>query len=286
MFKFCIFVVLLVHLVVAEQGELYIKVQKPSGSAATTISGLFYYMFGTSEKYKSLQVPEFEFPTRIDIRDVELKSETHFIEFLLRNEWIQRKLGIRMRYSNGLFPDVTGDVFDGTGLPIKVEVEYWAENYKIHGHPFGGCHLIISLFRKPKTRVIKGVPVWSFYVWDKVSRNMRFCLYEDVSYNFIAHKTSKSEEDDMSVSAQKIKDRLPNLSQKEPAPKNKSFMGEKTWIYSIPKKCQPDIQKVIKEPRRCIVCGTVVKRSKSKFCSLKCINASYLDYTYFRDLDD
>lgn len=172
---------LLIHLVIAVQGELELThLKKPSGSAAITISRVFDFMLGDNPKYESYKVPEFDFPLRISQKDVEFKNERHFIEFLLRNEWVQRRLGIKMDISNGLFPDIKGEIFDGSGTPIRVEVEYWAENYKAHNHPFGGCNLILSFFRQPNTRVVRGVPVWSFYVGKKSSSIMRFCLNDDI----------------------------------------------------------------------------------------------------------
>lgn len=189
---------LLIRLVIAVQGELDLThLKKPSVGAAITNSRVFNFMFGTNPQYRHFEISEFNFPQYIYLKDIEFKNERHFIEFLLRNEWIQRRIGIRMQTSNGLFPDVKGEVFDGTGLPIKVEVEYWAENYKSHGHPFGGCDLILSLFRQPNTKIVRGVPVWSFYVGKKSNTKMKYCLTEDIfgddnEYDSVSHRTAKA----------------------------------------------------------------------------------------------
>lgn len=144
-------------------------------------------MIGKDPRFSPLKVKPFNLPRQIDKWDLELQNERHFIEFLLRNEWVQRMTGIKMSGSNGLFPDVKGELFDEFKTKIDVEVEYWAENYKEHGHRFGGCHLILSLFRKPTTRIIRGVPVWSFYTGQKSSRFFKYCLKDDINYNFDSH---------------------------------------------------------------------------------------------------
>lgn len=131
-----------------------------------------------------MKVKPFEFPKKLDRWKNPIIDERCFIEFLLRNDWVQRKIGIKMKSSNGLFPDVKGEIYDEEGGPIRVEIEYWAENYKKHRHPFGGCDLIISFFRKPNTRVVGGCPVWSFYTGGLNSRDMKYCLLDDINFNF------------------------------------------------------------------------------------------------------
>lgn len=147
-------------------------------------------MIGKDSKYSWLKVQAFEFPKRIDKWELEIKDERHFIEFLLRNLWVQKRIGIKFDKSNGLFPDVKGEIFDGSGDKINVEVEYWAENYKSHGHKFGGCDLILSFFRKPQTRIVRGVPVWSFYVGEETSRNFKFSLLDDINFDFSKQTTN------------------------------------------------------------------------------------------------
>lgn len=143
-----------------------------------------FFMFGISQKYSRFKVKPFAFPKKLDIWKSEIRNERDFIEFLLRNEWIQHQIGIRMKSSNGLFPDIKGHIFSGNQEPINVEVEYWAENYKQHEHPFAGCDLILSFLRLPKTKVVKGCPVWSFYSGAQKSRVFSYCLRDDIGYDF------------------------------------------------------------------------------------------------------
>lgn len=145
-------------------------------------------MIGYGEKYRYVECEPFKLPHQVLIAECQIRNERHFIEFLLRNDWIQRRVGIRMPSSNGFFPDIKGEIYDGTGDPIKVEVEFWAENYKLHGHEFKGCDLILSFFRSPETRFVKGVPVWSFYECYKNDKWGLFCLDSDIRYNFDEHK--------------------------------------------------------------------------------------------------
>lgn len=116
-------------------------------------------MIGTSEKYRWLETSRLNFPHRIKAREIGIDTEREFIEFLLRNDWVQRRLGIKM--------------------------EYHAENYRHHGHAFKGCDLIISLIRSEETRFVKGVPVWSFYYRDE--DELIFCLDDDINYDFNKH---------------------------------------------------------------------------------------------------
>lgn len=161
---------------------------KPLGSAATTIRGFLFFMaFGTSPKYGNYAVPYFEFPEQISFLECEIKNERHFIEFLLRNEWVQHQVGIKMFDSNGFFPDIKGHIFNDPTTPIKVEVEYRAENYIAHGHSFRGCDMILSFVRNPEIRIIKGIPVVSFYSAYKSDKFGELCLWDDVVYDYDNH---------------------------------------------------------------------------------------------------
>lgn len=124
------------------------------------------------------------FPERIKANQLGINSEREFIEFLLRNDWVQRRLGVKMFGSNGMFPDIIGEIYDEEGGKIRVEVEHYAEHYIAHGHAFKGCDLVISLIRCQETRFAKGVPVWSFYYKDY--DELVFCLDDDILYDFDA----------------------------------------------------------------------------------------------------
>lgn len=112
--------------------------------------------------------------------------------------------------SNGWFPDVVGEIYDAEGGQIRVEVEYWAENYKSHGHPFGACDLIISFLRTPGTSMVRGVPVWSFYTGKKTSRYFKFCLWDDIN------------------DAQTPEDCIAVIEKKKPS--NKIFYDNGKWV--------------------------------------------------------
>lgn len=142
-------------------------------------------MIGTAKRYAWLAAPRLSFPHRIKASEIGIDTEREFIEFLIRNDWVQRRLGIKMTGSNGLFPDIFGEIYDNEGGTIAVEIEYHAESYRIHGHSFKGCDLIISLTRGEEVRFVKGVPVWSFYYRD--GDELVFCLDDDINYDFSKH---------------------------------------------------------------------------------------------------
>lgn len=139
-------------------------------------------MIGKNKKYEWVVSKEFEFKEFLDFDKVQIVNERQFIEFLLRNEWVQRKIGIEMKESDGLFPDIQGIIFDEERTPIDVEVEYHAQNYKLHRHPYGKCDLILSFKRKPDERIVSGVPVWSFY--KEKHDGLHFTLDSDIHTNW------------------------------------------------------------------------------------------------------
>jgi hypothetical protein len=145
--------------------------------------------FGISPKYDWLKTPILEFPTTVTYGDVGIYNERHFVEFLMRNDWIQRRIGIKINSCNGLFPDLKGEIYDGSGDPIMVEAEYLAHNYQEHKHYLScnKCDLILSFIRKSHVRTITGVPIWSFYKSESNSDELTFCLYDDIAYDFGSH---------------------------------------------------------------------------------------------------
>jgi hypothetical protein len=152
----------------------------------------FFVMIGKNDKYLGFECDPFELPRQLEVAACQLKNERHFIEFLVRNDWIQRRMGLRMpKVTNGFFPDLKSLIRatkdDPKEVPINVEVEFWAENYRMHGHAFRGCDLILSFFRTPDTRFVKGVPVWSFYECYRNDKWGMLCLDRDIRYDFSEH---------------------------------------------------------------------------------------------------
>lgn len=141
-------------------------------------------MIGKDFKFKRFETEPFTLPNGVYLPDCELRNERHFIEFLLRNDWIQRQLGVKMDSSDGFFPDIKGEIYDYSGDKIRVEVEYRAENYVKHGHLFRGCDLIISFIRGHNIRFIKGIPVWSFYEGGYSDKYVTLCLNDDMDFDF------------------------------------------------------------------------------------------------------
>lgn len=171
-----------------QQNSEFFRTKEPLEGTATTDRGFFLFMsFGKNPKYGNYEVPFFEFPETILFKDCQIKNERHFIEFLLINEWVQHQVGVKMGSSNGFFPDIKGHIFNDPDTSIRVEVEYRAENYILHGHSFRGCDMILSFVRNPDTRIIKGIPVISFYEARKNDRCGILCLLDDMQYDFDNH---------------------------------------------------------------------------------------------------
>lgn len=149
--------------------------------------GVFYLiMFGQNLQYGYLDNIDIQFPHFLNKNERLFLNEREFIEFLLRNDYIQRKIGIKMDgSSNGLFPDIKGEIYDGSGIKIRVEVEYKAINYVIHKHPYRGCDLILSFIRQVGQRFLKGCPIWSFYVdRGESDRYLEYTLNDDINHDF------------------------------------------------------------------------------------------------------
>lgn len=151
-------------------------------------------MYGIGEKYQHLEFEPFEFPETINLNEARwFKNEREFLEFLIRNQWIQRRVGFSIPQSNGLFPDVHGIIFDKDQTKIRVEVEYRAENYGRHGHPFGKADLILSFIRGTKKKIIRGCPVWSFYT-QVGGKQLQYCLDKDINFDFLKYTPSDNDE--------------------------------------------------------------------------------------------
>lgn len=118
-------------------------------------------------------------PAAIDRWFFPIKDLPQFKEFLLKNEWIQRMIGIKFCGSkNGQF--LMSEIFDGSGDRIKVAVLFDAKDFSKYYDTFGQFHLILSLYRLPKNTTLYGTKVWSFYVGSNLSRIYRLCIMDDM----------------------------------------------------------------------------------------------------------
>jgi len=138
-------------------------------------------MIGISHTYDNCKVDYFEFPLELlnSTASLLFSNEREFIEFLLRNDWIQRKLGFKLpTTSNGRFPDITAHTYDQYKTKIEVEVEYKAEHFIIHKHNTVYCDLILSFIRSNKNTNISGIPIWSFY--KRIKDKLIYTLDEDI----------------------------------------------------------------------------------------------------------
>lgn len=127
---------------------------------------------------------EFIFNDSLCVFDKHFKNETEFIEFLIRNDWIQEKIGITMPPTSGYYPDIYG-TNRKTKSEVLVEVEYWAHRYRSkHSQDYRKSDFIVSYFRLPNNRFICNVPVISFYKGREKDMFLQYCLDEDLSTNF------------------------------------------------------------------------------------------------------
>ena len=136
------------------------------------------------DKYEYLKTEIFDFPQELNESEKDILNERMFMEFILKNDWVQRMIGIKFKIKPGFFPDLIGEIYDDKGGAITVEIEYQAENYNRHHHLWGGCDLILSFIRNKDTNCVRGVPVWSFYKkGNKGSNKLFYCLDDDIRKN-------------------------------------------------------------------------------------------------------
>lgn len=122
---------------------------------------------------------EFMFPKILKEDNLIFNSEYDFESFIIVNDWMQRSLGIYDVIKNGFCPDITAKIYD-CDRNIKIEVEYWAENFARHQHDPFSADLILSYFRKKNTNNSRGVPVWSFYYYDNDTDVFVWTLENDI----------------------------------------------------------------------------------------------------------
>jgi hypothetical protein len=208
-------------------------------------------MYGIGQRYAGYAVEPFKLPETLDLKDCQIRNETHFMEFLIRNDWIQRLVGIKMSPSNGFFPDLCAEIYDESGEKIRVEAEYRAENYAAHGHSYRGCDLILSFIRKPEVRFIKGIPVWSFYEQINQTYPCELSLYDDIAYDFYNHDKKEEKLSEL-LDYDKPSESYFNLKSRPQAGRVSYAIGE------------------------CVECGNPVSqdRWKVKYCSTACKSAS------------
>lgn len=97
--------------------------------------------------------------------DLWMSTEKEFAEWFRHHYWF---FGLRKILAMGTsFPDVLGEL--PTGEPIRVELEYHAANFKLHGHDPDGADLICSYANSGLPRVL-GVPVLALFDIPQKSR--------------------------------------------------------------------------------------------------------------------
>lgn len=121
-----------------------------------------------------------DFPRTATSDEIFIENERQFHLLLTISKPIQRSLGwCGIANSNVFYPDLTAILSDGELL--HCEIEYTAGGFLRHGHSGRGCDLIISFTRNRHQAMIKGIPVWSFYL---VSGGVyRWTLNDDIRKN-------------------------------------------------------------------------------------------------------
>jgi len=129
--------------------------------------------------WKNISTQDFPHVTNRD--DLFIKTERDFHLLIHCSHPIQRSLGwAGIINSNVFYPDMQVLLSDG-GEILKVELEYEASNFNKHDHSGRNCDLIISFIRKPEDSIIRGLPVWSFYIEKR--NELIWTLQHDIIHN-------------------------------------------------------------------------------------------------------
>ena len=95
----------------------------------------------------------------VNFGELRLFNEHDFEEWFVNNYVL---FGIkRLLKINRMFPDVVAETYDGKVL--RIELEFSAVNFRLHGHDPSGCDLIISYISHYDKNNISGVPVISIF---------------------------------------------------------------------------------------------------------------------------
>jgi len=132
-----------------------------------------------------------DFPKRCKSTEVFIENERQFHLLIALSKNIQRSLGWHsIVNSNVFYPDVTALLIGGLER-INVELEYNASSFFRHKHSGRCCDLLISFKRKTYETMIRGLPVWSFYVengdyleWTLDVDVKSNCGIDDLGYGF------------------------------------------------------------------------------------------------------
>lgn len=123
-----------------------------------------------------------DFPRIVSNENIFIKTERQFALLIGTSRYIQRSLGWHSIVNNNVFyPDVTAML--DCGETLRCELEYDASCFLRHKHSGLHCDLILSFVRRSDQVMIKGVPVWSFYV--KNENDLIWSLNDDISNNGI-----------------------------------------------------------------------------------------------------
>jgi hypothetical protein len=120
------------------------------------------------------------FPLILERDRCRITNERQFHELLLAAENIHRRLGWnRIVKSDPFCPDIKAEL--KTGEVVHVELEFDADNFWKHRHPTWNVHLILSFQRRANLTQLCGLPIWSFYKYDKPQSDLEWCLGEDIA---------------------------------------------------------------------------------------------------------
>lgn len=102
------------------------------------------------------------FPDVVNKHEFFISNERIFQAVISSSVHLQRQLGWqRIIRSSTQCPDMNVEIIGGDVL--RVELEYDASNFVLHGQKPWVVDLIISFCRRDSVRFVCGVPVWSFY---------------------------------------------------------------------------------------------------------------------------
>lgn len=135
--------------------------------------------------FKPYLTNPFEFPEKVNRFECDLRDKTDFVDFIVNNEWVQRRIGMTIKRKRRGDDEVRAVILGEEKIPINVCIEFRAAGFNFKQNKFGQHDLLLSFYRNPDTRIIRGVPNWSFYVGSTKSEYYSLCLMDDVLFDFV-----------------------------------------------------------------------------------------------------